>query len=109
LKSDPWKNAPQTREKWFNTEAFELPALNTFGNAGRMLIPGPGIYLWDLSVYKNFLVTERVKMQFRGEMFNAFNHTNFYGVGTTLASTTYGQITSALEPRQIQFGLRLAF
>jgi hypothetical protein len=109
LIGDPWTDAPQTREKWFNTEAFELSALNTFGNAGRMLIPGPGIYLWDLSIYKNFTVTERVKMQFRGEMFNAFNHTNFYGVGTTFASATYGQITSALEPRQVQFGLRLAF
>lgn len=91
------------------TEAFALPALNTFGNAGRSLFRGPGIHLWDLSIYKGLKVSERVKMQFRAEMFNAFNHTNFSGVGTTYASTTYGRITSALAAREIQMGLRLSF
>lgn len=109
LVGDPWKDAPKTVAKWFNTDAFALPALNTFGNAGRCLFRGPGIHLWDLSIYKGFKVSERVKMQFRAEMFNAFNHTNFSGVGTTFASTTYGQITSALAPREIQMGLRLSF
>ena len=109
LIGDPWKDAPKTKTQWFNVGAFELPALNTFGNAGRSLLRGPGLHLWDISIYKNFKVTERVRMQFRAEMFNAFNHTNFAGVGTTFASSTYGQITSAREPRQVQFGLRLNF
>jgi hypothetical protein len=65
--------------------------------------------LWDISLYKNFKVTESVRMQFRAEFFNAWNHTNFAGVGATLAATTYGRITSALEPRQVQLGLRLDF
>ncbi len=99
----------QTIARWFNTDAFALPDLNTFGNAGRSLFRGPGIQLWDFSIYKNFRTTERVTTQFRAEFFNAFNHTNLSGVGTTLASATYGQVVSALEPRQIQFGLRFNF
>jgi hypothetical protein len=100
---------PKTIDRWFNTGAFVLPALNTFGNAGRSLFRGPGLNLWDISLYKNFKVTESVRMQFRAEFFNAWNHTNFAGVGATLAATTYGRITSALEPRQVQLGLRLDF
>jgi len=100
---------PKTIDRWFNTDAFALPALNTFGNAGRSLFRGPGLNLCDISVYKNFRVTESVRMQFRAEFFNAFNHTNFSGVGTTFASATYGRLTSALGPREIQLGLRLDF
>ena len=60
-------------------------------------------------IYKNFRISETVRLQFRGELFNALNHTNFSGVGTTLGATTYGRVTSALEPRQIQFGVKLNF
>jgi Carboxypeptidase regulatory-like domain/TonB-dependent Receptor Plug Domain len=98
-----------TIEQWFNPAAFALPALNSFGNAGRSLMRGPGLNLCDLSIYKNFRISEAVRVQFRGEMFNAFNHTNFSGVGTTFAATTYGRVTSALEPRQVQFGVKLNF
>jgi hypothetical protein len=107
LIGDP--NGPQTIDQWFNTAAFAAPAANTFGNAGRSLVRGPGIYLWDLAVYKNFRVTEAVRMQFRAEFFNAFNHTNFFNIGTTVGTPTFGRITSALEPRQVQLGLRLEF
>lgn len=100
---------PKTIDQWFNTAAFVNPPANTFGNAGRSLVDGPGIHLWDISIYKNFRVTEQVRMQFRAEFFNAFNHTNFSGVGTTLGTPTYGRVVSALEPRQIQLGLRVDF
>ena len=99
----------RTIEQWFNPAAFALPAVNTFGNAGRSLMRGPGLNLCDLSIYKNFRISETVRLQFRGELFNALNHTNFSGVGTTFGSTTYGRVTSALEPRQIQFGVKLNF
>lgn len=107
LVADP--EGPKTINQWFNTAAFVNPPTNTFGNAGRSLVDGPGIHLWDLSIYKNFRITEEVRLQFRSEFFNTFNHTNFSGVGTTLGTPTYGRITSALEPRQIQLGLRLEF
>lgn len=100
---------PKTVAQWFNTAAFVVPPANTFGNAGRGLFRGSGIHLWDISLYKNFRVTEAVGMQFRTEFFNAFNHTNFSGVGTTLGTPSYGRVVSALEPRQIQFGLRVDF
>lgn len=107
LVGDP--KGPKRIDRWFNTEAFVMPAPNTFGNAGRGVVRGPGIHLWDLALYKNFRLTELVRAQFRAEFFNAFNHTNFSGVGTTLGTPTYGRITSALEPRQVQLGLRIEF
>lgn len=100
---------PKRVDLWFNTAAFALPALNTFGNAGRSLFRGPGINLWDLAIYKNLRITEQVRVQFRAELFNAFNHTNLSGVGTTLASATFGRVTSALEPRHVQLGLKINF
>ena len=66
----------RTIEQWFNPTAFALPAVNTFGNAGRSLLRGPGLNLCDLSIYKNFRISETVRVQFRGELFNALNHTN---------------------------------
>lgn len=107
LVGDP--RGPRTVRQWFNTAAFALPALNTFGNAGRGIVRGPGLHLWDLSIYKRFRVTESVGMQFRAEFFNAFNHTNFSGVGTVLGTPTFGQVTSALSPREVQLGLRIDF
>lgn len=107
LIGDP--RGPKTVRQWFNTAAFALPALNTFGNAGRSIVRGPGLHLWDLSLYKRFRVTESVGMQFRAEFFNAFNHTNFSGVGTTLGTPSFGQVTSALSPREVQLGLRIDF
>jgi hypothetical protein len=100
---------PRTIQQWFNTAAFALPASNTFGNAGRGLFRAPGIHVWDFGIHKQFKVTERVSTQFRAEMFNAFNHANLAGVGTTFGSATYGQLTTASAPREVQFGLRLGF
>jgi hypothetical protein len=95
--------------KWFTTEVFTLPALGAFGNAGRSLVRGPGINNWDVSFSKRTAVTERVSVQFRAEFFNLFNHTQFSGVGTTVGSGTFGQVTSARDPRVTQFGLKLLF
>lgn len=102
-------NGPRLVNAWFNTAAFAKPPDNTFGNASRSMIIGPGVNLLDLSIYKNFRVTESVRMQFRAEMFNVLNHTNYFNLGTTLGSSSFGKVTSALEPRQIQLGLKLNF
>ena len=63
----------------------------------------------DFAVAKYFPITERVKLQFRGEFFNLLNHTNFNDPNSTLTSGTYGRITSALDPRILQFGLKVLF
>jgi hypothetical protein len=98
-----------TLSKWFTTTAFALPALGTFGNAGRSLVRAPGINDWDVSFIKKTQLRERVALQFRAEFFNLFNHSQFSGVGTGLGSATFGQVTSARNPRVSQLALRLTF
>ncbi|HZT29649.1 MAG TPA: hypothetical protein VFA33_07200 [Bryobacteraceae bacterium] len=94
---------------WFNTNVFAVPALGTFGNAGRSLVRGPGVNNWDLSFSKRTMIHESVELQFRGEFFNLFNHTQYSGVSTTVGAATFGQVTSARDPRITQLGLRLLF
>ncbi|MBI3679169.1 MAG: TonB-dependent receptor [Acidobacteria bacterium] len=100
-------------ERWFNTAAFSdtLPAgVFAYGNAGPNLLISDGISNFDLSVFKNFRILERLSLQFRSEFFNAFNHANFGLPDANLASGTFGRVsqTSTLN-RQIQFGLKLVW
>ena len=95
--------------EWFNTKAFDHAATGTYGNSGRNIVFGPGLANVDFSMAKYFPVTERLKVQFRSEFFNLFNHTNFNEPNSTLTAGTYGRITSALDPRILQFGLKLMF
>jgi len=99
----------QTTSQWFNTAAFAFPAPGTFGNAGRNILEGPGFQSVNASLVKNTALTERVKLQFRAEAFNLFNHPNFNLPDNFLGSPTFGRITSARDPRHIQFGLKLLF
>jgi hypothetical protein len=66
----------QTRESWFNTAAFAVPAPYNFGNAGRNIIEAPGFATVDFALYKNFLFKESQNIQFRFEGFNVLNRTN---------------------------------
>jgi len=101
--------------EWFNPNAFSLPAFGTFGNVGRGTLNGPGLADVDFSLVKDTVVSERITMQFRTEIFNAFNRVNFGVPNTTVFSSgvpsvTAGAITTlAANPRQIQFGLKLIF
>jgi hypothetical protein len=64
----------------------------------------------DFSLCKDFPIKERLKLQFRAEMFNVFNHPNFANPGTTLGTASFGKITSTTtDYRDIQFGLKLVF
>ncbi len=96
------------RFQWFNTAAF-TNAIGQFGNAGRGLLLGPGLQNWDMSGIRNFKIGERFSLQFRGELFNIFNHTNFSSVGTSLNNANFGQLLSAHNPRVVQLGLKLYF
>jgi hypothetical protein len=97
-------------ERFFNTDAFvptnQVPR-GTYGNAGRGLISGPAFNSTDLSLLKDFSLTERVRFQFRSEFFNAFNQVNFTSVTTAVNSSAFGRIRAASEPRIIQFALKL--
>jgi len=104
-------NGPKTLQEFFNTAVFSPPAPGTFGNAGRNIVIGPGISEWDFSVFKSFQlpINEASKLEFRAEAFNIFNHANFTGVGSTFGTSTFGVITGAAEPRDVQLGLKLIF
>jgi hypothetical protein len=95
--------------EWFNTKAFDHAPTGTYGNSGRNIVFGPGLASVDFSMAKYFPLTEKLKVQFRSEFFNLLNHTNLNEPNSTLTAGTYGRITSALDPRILQFGLKLMF
>lgn len=101
--------------QWYDPNAFILPAAGTWGNLGRGRFFGPGLISLDMSMLKNVGITERVSAQFRAEVFNLLNHTNFASPnavafsGTTV-SPSAGLINSTVTTsRQIQLGLKLIF
>ena len=81
----------------------------TFGTLGRNVVIGPGINNYDLSIIKRIKVTESQSVEFRSELFNAFNHTQFESVGRTGDSGTFGQVTTDRGPRLVQFALKYYF
>ncbi|MEK7409626.1 MAG: TonB-dependent receptor [Acidobacteriota bacterium] len=99
----------RTQRAWFNTAAFVAPAYGRYGNAGRNILRGPAIHKWDVGLIKNFRFRENMNVQFRWEVMNALNHTNFSGVSAGLGSGNFGQVTSARDPRSMQFGLKMEF
>jgi Carboxypeptidase regulatory-like domain/TonB dependent receptor len=99
-----------TINAWFNTSAFAKAATGSYGNLGRNTVLGPGAWNLDASISRSFPVREVMRVEFRAEAFNAFNHTRLGNPGTTLSSTTtFGKITSALDPRIVQLGGKLVF
>ena len=95
---------------YLSKAAFAQPAKGQFGNLGADAVNGPGSEIVDMSLFKTTAITERVKLQFRWEVFNSFNHTNFLAPSSlTLTNATFGQITTADTPRDIQFALKLLF
>ena len=79
---------------FFNTCAFADPAAGSFGNVSRNSVQGPGYQIWDFSLFKNFPITERTKLEFRAEFFNVFNHPNLQfaksGPQNSINTTTFG-------------------
>lgn len=109
--SNPNQGARHKLTQWFNTNAFAQVPAGQYrpGNDGVGNILGPGYGNWDLSVFKNLSLPRSVNMQFRAESFNAFNHTNFAGVQTTLGQSNYGQVTDAGPARVMQLAVKLVF
>jgi carboxypeptidase family protein len=102
-------NAPRSVAMWFNTACFANAAQGTFGNAGRNSVWGPGVRNWDFALYKNGVITEKLRYQFRAEFFNFLNHPSFNSIDTGLGDSAFGQINGANDPREIQFGLKFLF
>ncbi len=94
---------------WFDTTNFSIPALATFGNAGRNTMSGPGYWNLDMSLIKRFLFTERFRSELRFETFNLTNTPHFNNPSSGLDSTQFGQVRSAFGERQVQLGFKLYF
>ena len=96
-------------------EFFTSPCVGCVGNLGRNTFVGPGNWTADMSLLKNIKITERVRLQFRSEFFNIFNHTNFVlasaggNANNKVTSPVFGKAGGTLNSRNIQFGLKLTF
>jgi hypothetical protein len=108
-------NGPRTPQEWFNVKAFQqlqpdpLGRFQVFGDEGRNVVEGPGYFNWDFSAFKNIRVTESKEFQFRGELFNLLNHTNFRLPISDISSPNFGQIQQDVGPRVIQVALKFLF
>jgi hypothetical protein len=109
---------PKTQKAWFNTAAFAAPVApwnggtnEGFGSAGKDAVVGPGLFNWNLSLFKSVPLTshEGPRLEIRFESFNTFNHTEFNAIDTGFTDTTFGQTTSTYDPRVFQFGGKFLF
>ncbi len=108
---------PKTVAEWFNPAAFSAPAPGTYGNLGYDALRGPGRDDWNLSLFKNFVLSaERgSRIEFRAESFNTWNHTQFKGdannggISLDEGAGNFGAVTAAFDPREFQLGLKLIF
>ena len=99
-----------TLQHWFDISAFTSPAPYTYGNAGRNILFGPGRVNWDMSLFKNFVIREQTRFEFRAEAFNIFNHPQFGLPNPNIGNAQAGAITSTVgNPRQLQMALRFQF
>jgi hypothetical protein len=100
----------QSIARWFNTDAYVLNNVGTWGNAGRDTVIGPGITNVDASIIRNFRLMGNKTLQFRLEAFNAFNNPIWNDPNTTLTSPLYGTINSTRKPmRELQLGFKFVF
>ena len=93
----------------FDPTNFADSAPGTFGNTPRTLCCNPPINNWDMGLFKDTPVGEKMRLEFRTEIFNIFNHAQFYGVDGGSANPTFGQPQKVRDPRLFQFALKLIF
>ena len=101
----------RTLSRYFNTDAFAAftPSPQAFGNAGVGIMRGPGYVNSDFTLAKTFRITDSKSIQFRTELFNAFNHPNFGPPNLQRESSGFGQIVTAANGRIVQLGLKYYF
>ena len=93
----------------FNTSAFSLPAVGTYGTMRRNPLRGPGSETWNLALLRTVRFTERLNLELRWETYNIANHANFSAINTTQTSGAFGRYTNTLDPRKMQLGARFSF
>jgi Carboxypeptidase regulatory-like domain len=107
----------KTVSSWFDTSCFNTDALSAdlasgqprFGNSGHNILDGPGLNNWDFSLMRNFRLGERFQLEFQAAAYNIFNQAHFGFPVATVGNPNIGQLTSATDGRDIQFGMTLSF
>jgi len=107
--SGPSRLSERKIERFFDTSVFSQNAIGAFGNAGRSTILGPGFVNFDIGLSRRLKIAERSNIEVRSEFFNVLNHANFNDPSTTLTSTSFGRLTSAQDPRILQFSLKVHY
>jgi hypothetical protein len=107
--ASPVLSSGQTLQHWFNTAAFVEAPDYTLGDSPRFPLHGPGLNNWDLALQRNFIIRERVKLQFRGEFFNAWNHAQFSNPNGSVTSPSFGAIGGSNAGRVTELVLRIFF
>jgi hypothetical protein len=106
-------NGPRTVGAWLNASAFQRldPVANAgqFGTERRNVNFGPGYANWDFGALKNFKFTESKQLQFRAELIDILNRTNFRLPDSDISSPTFNHILAAQAPRQVQFALKFMY
>jgi hypothetical protein len=111
---NPTLNNP-TLAMWFNTSCFSAPPAGELGNANRTPLSGPGFVNTDFSIIKHFPIREGMRLDFRTEIFNLFNHPQFGNPGSSVGAdfnspATFATVTSTVNnPRLVQFALKVTF
>src|SRR5262249_30566534 len=99
----------KTPKRYLNPTAFSVPALGTFGNSGAYGIRGPAMWQFDTALSRTFQLRETKRVEFRAEAFNLTNSVRFMPPTVVLDSSLFGQVTSARDPRIMQFALKYLF
>ncbi|HEX3743836.1 MAG TPA: carboxypeptidase regulatory-like domain-containing protein [Bryobacteraceae bacterium] len=102
-------NAPRSPNEWFNIAAFAIPLAGTYGTAGRNIVTGPGLVNLDMSLQKELAIGEHLHLQLRMDVYNTLNHPNFNLPGRIYGASNFGVVTSAADPRELQFAVKLLF
>ncbi|MEE8349478.1 MAG: carboxypeptidase-like regulatory domain-containing protein [Acidobacteriota bacterium] len=109
LRNPNLPSSQRTPDRWFDTDAFSLPAPHTFGDVGRNTVFAPGFKNFDFSLIKTTPLGERSNLEFRAEFFNILNFVNFDLPNRFAFTPNFGRIFSAGPSRQIQLALKLSF
>ena len=99
----------------FDKSAFVVPenGRGSYGNSPRNILTGPGLEVWNITLAKNFMIKERARVQFRWDMFNAFNRANFiansWTPSTNISGGDFALVGAAESGRAMLFGLRIDY
>ena len=104
-----WKMANPTPQAWFNKAAFAAPAPFTFGNAGRNVLRGDNVQRFDISVFRNFRINEKVYFEFRAEGYNVFNTVTYGDPTAEFTNVNFGRVLSAAAARSLRLGGKIVF